>query len=169
MIITGIGSRETPQNILAEMQKIGVHCKRNKVFVRSGHADGADYAFECGAQEYCIVYIPWRTFNSQLTMFGKPVVVHYTDKIRETVYKHHPRPDTLSFAVQKIMGRNAAQVLSEFLNVPSDYVVCWTKDGRDSGGTGQAIRIATANKIPVINMYHEKYNTAQKVIDSLKG
>lgn len=44
------------------------------------------------------------------------------------------------------------------LNEPAAFVLCWTPDGaerettRDTGGTGQAIRIAVASGVPVVNM-----------------
>jgi len=41
MIVTGIGSRETPDNILQEMEKIGKQLADNGYYVRSGHAHGS--------------------------------------------------------------------------------------------------------------------------------
>lgn len=166
-IITGIGSRETPQHILAEMTKIGVWCKKNKVILRSGHADGADYAFEQGAQESCIAFVPWKTFNAKLKSKAKLIVPAFTAQMTATVHKYHPAPEKLSEAVVKIMARNAAQVLGEHLNEHTQCVVCYTNDGRASGGTGQAIRIADAYKIPVYNMYNESFSTAEKIIEIL--
>ena len=58
----------------------------------------------------------------------------------------------LSEAAMKLMSRNAYQVLGESLRNPVDFVICWTKDGKASGGTGQAIRIAQDNGIPVYNL-----------------
>lgn len=65
-IIAGIGSRETPSTILDAMTFIGLWCRENNIWVRSGHAQGADWAFECGAQENCIAYLPWKGFNTEL-------------------------------------------------------------------------------------------------------
>ena len=48
-VIAGVGSRQTPQHVLGEMVSIGAWARNNKVYVRSGHADGADWAFELGA------------------------------------------------------------------------------------------------------------------------
>jgi hypothetical protein len=42
-------------------------------------------------------------------------------------------------------------VLGHDLRSPSRFVVCWTADGRATGGTGQAIRIAEAYAVPVFN------------------
>jgi hypothetical protein len=53
------------------------------------------------------------------------------------------------------MHRNGFQVLGKNLNCPSSYLVCYTADGKISGGTGQAMRIATELKIPIYNLYHD--------------
>jgi hypothetical protein len=34
-------------------------------------------------------------------------------------------------------------------------VVCWTKDGKSSGGTGQALRIAEYYSIPIFNLKND--------------
>jgi hypothetical protein len=53
------------------------------------------------------------------------------------------------------MVRNTYQVLGADLNMPADVVVCWTVDGKASGGTGQAMRIAKDYAIPIVNLYHQ--------------
>ena len=46
----------------------------------------------------------------------------------------------------------------EFKNPPSNFVVCYTPDGKASGGTGQAIRIAEYYNIPIYNLFYENIN-----------
>ena len=48
--------------------------------------------------------------------------------------------------------RNGCQVLGLNLDDPVDAVVCWTKDGKGGGGTGQAIRIAKSRNIPIFDI-----------------
>jgi len=38
------------------------------------------------------------------------------------------------------------------LNTPVEFIVCWTKSGKVTGGTGQALRIAKYYDIKVYNM-----------------
>ena len=52
---------------------------------------------------------------------------------------------------------------------PVNAIVCWTKDAKTVGGTGQALRIAEDYGLPVINMAMEEFNTADKVIEILKA
>lgn len=168
MIITGIGSRETPKKILTEMKEIGKWCLSNNITVRSGHADGADWAFEEGAQERCIVYLPWQGFNSQLISRAKSVVVSSATKYDKITDQFHPNPNALSKYARKLMNRNSCQVLGLNLDKPTNYIVCWTKDGNASGGTGQAIRIAQSYRIPILNMYFDELNTFDKIVPKLK-
>ena len=43
------------------------------------------------------------------------------------------------------------QVLGEDCNTPSSFVLCWTPNGKEIGGTSQALRIAKHYNIPIIN------------------
>ena len=54
----------------------------------------------------------------------------------------------------RLMARNCYQVLGKDLETPSEFIICWTKDGQATGGTGQALRIAKKNNIPVFNLYN---------------
>ena len=66
----------------------------------------------------------------------------------------HPNPSALKPMGWQLMCRNAIQILGQDGNTPVDFVLCWTADGKASGGTGQAIRIAQAFDIPVYNLYN---------------
>jgi hypothetical protein len=145
MIVTGIGSRETPPDICQEMFKIGRWCKENEVPLRSGHADGADLAFEQGAEDRCIAYIPWPGFNGP-ARWGAKLVADIHENAVAFTYDFHPAPGRLSPGGLKLMNRNAMQVMGDDLKSPSSVI------GRASGGTGQALRIAAAHNIEVINM-----------------
>lgn len=163
-IIAGIGSRATPSNILDEMILIGDWCRVHDVWVRSGHAEGADWAFEHGAQQQCIAYLPWHGFNAQLRSKAH-LVTSYADSpmLNNLVTKYHPAPDKLSRGAYQLMLRNGCQLYGLDGEYPTNAIVCWTSDGEASGGTGQAIRIAEANKIPVLNMYKPQFNTRELV------
>lgn len=164
-IIAGIGSRQTPPEILAEMKKVGKWCRSNGVLVRSGHADGADWAFEQGAQTMCEAYIPWKGFNRHLTSAAKIITYVPTDEAKKSVFFFHPYPESLTPAVHLIMARNWAQVMGIDDKTPCDVVVCWTRNGKEEGGTSQAMRIAKSKGIPIINM--DEYPLAELVIDQL--
>lgn len=146
---TGVGSRETPPDVLGRMTKIARYLDGKGFTLRSGHAPGADTAFEDGARAWREIWLPWRGFNGSKSPFFPP----HPDAI-ETAKRHHPAWSRCSYRAQLLHGRNAHQVLGADLQTPSEFVICWTKDGGPTGGTGTAIRIATASKIPVFNLFH---------------
>lgn len=166
--IAGIGSRQTPEHILKEMELIGQWCRTNEVSVYSGHAEGADYAFERGAQELTIAFLPWKNFNKDMPKLGHWVDMGDTTALDVWVDQYHPAPQHLSFGGRKLMRRNVCQILSQSLNDPVKAVVCWTASGGLSGGTAFAMRIATSLDIPILNMYFEEYDSSNKVIAKLQ-
>jgi hypothetical protein len=138
------------------MTEIGNYCRENRIFVRSGHAPGADQAFEQGAQEMCIAYIPWDGFERGFASRAKLRIPRNLNKLMEYTKPFHPAWDRLSQGAQKLMSRNVAQILGENMDKPSDIVFCWTPGGKMVGGTAQAIKIAEANKIKVVNLHNDR-------------
>ena len=168
LAIAGIGSRETPDNILSEMVKIGQWCAANKIQVRSGHAPGADQAFERGAAQCCTTYLPWSSFEVHADgLGGRLVVPNNWTELMAHARQFHPTWDRLKDGARKLMARNSAQVLGLDLQSPVQAVVCWTNGGRPTGGTGQALRIAAVNNIQIFNMYFEQYSTTELVVENL--
>ncbi len=154
----GIGSRITPHPVLRRMTVEAERLAVGGWGLRTGGADGADLAFFNGAingPSGWEVYLPWTRFNGwdPSGCFNQPTQAAYA------IAAHfHPLWGRLSPAVQAIHARNVHQVLGADLNAPSRFVLCWTPDGTEhhtserTGGTGQAIRVAVAYKVPVINM-----------------
>lgn len=142
----GVGSRRTPPEVCAVMTAIAAKFARLGWVLRSGAAEGADAAFEAGANGRAEVF----TAASPLPPGAFATVDHY-----------HPAPGRLNPYARRLQARNALQVFGADLRSPVSCVVCWTPDGADgttrmtsrrSGGTGQAIRLAAAYGIPVHNL-----------------
>lgn len=170
MIITGIGSRNTPSEFLEVFEALGQEALNRGWYVRSGHAPGADYAFELGAKENCIVYLPWKSFNSEKPILaGTTVCMELQNEVVEMVYRHEPYAMALDIAVKRIKSRNVYQVLGTNLQKPSDVVVCWTLGGVIKGGTGLAIKLANEANIPVINVGGLDYIPTVEEIMNLIG
>ena len=154
----GIGSRSTPPDILYAMEQIGAGLGRMGWVLRSGAADGADSAFERGcrsAEGQAEIFLPWPNFNghtSQLNVISPAAM--------ELACKFHPLGQRLRYKppVLKLMARNAYQLLGYTLDAPAELVICWTPDGSHdgrgpgSGGTGQALRMASCYHVPVLNL-----------------
>lgn len=159
MIYTGIGSRETPTELKNDIKTIVEHLNKKGYTLRSGGAPGADSFFEEHAEKKEI-YLPWRGFNGNTSLLFNP-----TPEAFEMAQKYHPNWGRLSYGAKKLMARNCHQVLGLDLKSPTDFIVCWTKDGKATGGTGQALRMAEDLKIPVYNLY----NTERKTHPSVRG
>ena len=95
-------------------------------------------------------------FNREKVVLGNASTQPLTDEVLKIVYKHEPHAKDLSDGVKLIKSRNVYQVLGVDLKSPSDVVICWTEEGEVIGGTGLAIKIAQANKIPVVNVGNHK-------------
>ena len=92
------------------------------------------------------IYLPWKGFEgSDSNLIVRDI------KAFEIGEKFHPYWHNLSQGAKKLQARNSHQVLGLDLNTPTKFVICWTKNGKGSGGTGQAIRIAKAYDIPVFD------------------
>jgi len=149
MIYTGIGSQETPKDILEKMTSIGRFMASWGHTLRSGGAKGADSAFEKGCvnkEGKMQIFLPWQGFrHNQSDLFGS------TKEARMLTKDFHPNWMVLGHAGREFMARNAYQILGLDLKTPTDFVVCWTPNGKITGGTGQALRMADHYRIPVFN------------------
>lgn len=151
----GIGSRETPSEVLAEMTSIAKRLEAKGYVLRSGGADGADTAFEAGSTNKRI-YLPWSGFNGRKGIVCGNVPTHAL-----IARKFHPKWSALTRGAQLLHTRNVSQVLGFYPETThSEFIVCWTPGGKGSGGTGQAIRIARAYSIPVYDLADEKQKQA---------
>jgi len=145
----GIGSRETPNEILYMFENIGRYLGKNNFVLRSGHATGADQAFERGCDVVKgekEIYLPWKGFEG-----SKSDLIVSDFKAFKIAEKFHTHWHNLKQGGKKLQARNSHQVLGKDLNTPSKFIICWTKNGKDVGGTSQAIRIARYYEIPIFN------------------
>jgi hypothetical protein len=146
----GIGSRETPKDMLLKFEHAAMIFAKKGFVLRSGGAKGADSAFEIGCDSVRgqkEIFLPWKGFeNSSSTLYNT------SGEALKIAEEFHPYWSKLSDGARKLQARNCYQVLGYDLKTPSSFIICWTKNGSGSGGTGQAIRIAKAHNIPVFDM-----------------
>jgi len=141
----GIGSRNTPENVCKQMTEYAEVLTNCGIILRSGGAKGADFAFEQGALNRAEIILP----RADMPLWTEVFTMHF-----------HPNPAALKPLGWQLMCRNAIQILGVNGNNPVDFVLCWTPDGKASGGTGQAIRIAQAFDIPIYNLYNASDTSA---------
>lgn len=159
----GIGSRETPNSILVAFEQLGRELIPLGGILRSGRADGADAAFERG----CIagngpseIFIPWAGFPKNSNLVNRPAYIfdrlEYAQQQQAlaSIDVYHPAPDRLSPGSRKLMARNYCQIHGPSVSSPlTNLVICYTRDGQPSGGTGQALRMAADAGIAIINAH----------------
>lgn len=148
----GVGSRETPINVLNTMSFIAFINEKHGYILRSGGAEGADAAFAKGCSlENQEIYVPWKNFNKVPNGI-------YEGNVKEgeiVASEIHEAWHRCSHGAKKLHTRNTFQVLgpNPISNpIPVDFVVCYTKGGLDIGGTRTAIMLAKRNNIPVFNL-----------------
>ena len=149
----GIGSRQTPIDIQTIMTNLAIALANENWILRSDGAEGADSAFELGAR-LKEIYLPWNGFCGKYADNNSYFVIDCTEDALDFVYNYHPRGEFLQKGALKLMTRNTYQVLGPYLDDPVDVLFCWTSDGKASGGTGQAMRIAKDYNIPIVNLYY---------------
>lgn len=159
----GIGSRATPPHILRVMRDLAYALAENHL-LRSGGAPGADSAFQAALGPEALadraeIYLPGPSFKGNFSSQPGRIDASTLPAWRaahQTVDRYHGAPHLLSSGVRNLMARNAMQVLGPDLQSPSKFVVAWTPgaliDGREAGGTGQALRIARDYGIPIRNL-----------------
>lgn len=160
-IYAGIGSRETPPDMLAKMSHIAFQAAQAGWTLRSGGADGADSSFESGCARAIgarQIFLPWPQFSKRYSEFVQPSTEAY-----ELAADIHVRWKHLSPGAKSLIARNMHQIVGRFDAFPqhrSKCVVCWTQDGCEkseeysakTGGTGSAIFLADTLGIPVFNL-----------------
>ena len=167
MTYAGIGSRnidnvvdaDTKRPIKEVMKEVAAELEQLGYTLNSGHADGSDTAFEEGVSE-----------KSNKQIFTRSSATSRMYKIAREI---HPNWNALGAYSKGLHARNTAQVFGRKLDTPVDFVLCYTPDGAETdartgatdhltgynrpgipntGGTGQAISMASMKGIPVINM-----------------
>lgn len=166
IIYAGVGSRETPTDVCRNMSIIGQKLGVMGRTLRSGHAPGADINFELGclrANGPMEIYLPWDGFEGARINNSSYRGINWSikDQIDALVREFHPAPDRLSQGMWKMMMRNCHQVLGPSLMTPVNYLLFWAPDYKKdsmgnlsdcSGGTGFAVRLAYAFKIPCYHL-----------------
>jgi len=169
----GVGSRETPENVLGLMFDLGYNLSLAGWTLRTGVAPGADQAFIRGAcaddAGNVVGYLPWPMFEAD---FVRSHNIDTQNNPEAWTYpaaaQFHPSWDRLTQGAQKLHARNVHQIRGWQETSPlSSFVICWTKDGEATGGTGQAIRIAQHYKVPVFNL--QRHADKQRVLTFLEA
>lgn len=181
---SGIGSRDTPAEVVGVMEDAAYRLARIGFTLRSGKAAGADAAFQRGVQKYVTdtrlnftqhfaeIYIPWRGFK------GGEGLIDDWDMALDAIDKQFPENaemrwdwvkevhggwERLSQGARKLHERNIHQLFGHnlgnaYLN-QSKFVLYYaleTKKGDPKGGTATGVNLAKKQGIRTLNLLHGK-------------
>lgn len=154
----GIGSRETPVDVLATMTHLAGKLQDAGYILRSGGAKGADLAFESGVTnvEGREIYLTENEYKKQqATRIHNDELENCfagsTIGCKVIARLLHPNGKNLDPYSLDLHARNTYQILGLNLDTPVEFVICYTAKGLGGGGTGQAIRLAKMLNIPIID------------------
>jgi hypothetical protein len=181
---TGIGSRQTPKDILKLMEDVAFKLASKGYILRSGSAGGADTAFENGAKAYAEnvdervtlaqLYIPWDSFVTYDEYYKDWYKALDRMTKKEEAYQlaseTHSAWDKCSKGAKALHARNTFQILGPNLNNPSSFLICWAqvdKYGQLKGGTRTAWELAKKHNVPCFNLYNE--DDKQRLIKFVEG
>lgn len=171
----GVGSRESPPEVLGLMTRIAHALALRGFTLRSGAAPGADTAFEQGHRaavgaERLEIYLPWAAFERDVRAArmwtGGVALQKATMQAEAIAARTHPAWARLGNDARLLQSRNVHQVLGRDLDDPVRFVLCWTPDGATerttsaTGGTGQAIRLASARGVAAWNLQRTDHRMA---------
>jgi hypothetical protein len=184
----GIGSRRISASETATISSLASSLK-DRFTLYSGHAEGADQAFESGAGEESVVWLPFESFCTEVPIYGKSYVMGNSPAGIQSAMRFHPRGKMLHLGARAMMSRNHHQIFGLPPGHPKvSFVVCCAIQGCDDetrdfllsrfgevdgrkmvessvhGGTGQAVRAASYFDIPVVNIRTEGWREKLQAI-----
>jgi len=171
---TGVGSRETPPDILLMMELIGKVLTDLGYILRSGGAEGADTAFYAGCKKSAmfevnkpIIYISWNGMDAYgKNWYHDPSIGYYNAKryptwniANEMAFNLRGSFERLGWKGIAHHTRNVFQVIGDDLHSPSNFLICWARPKNKRkpfvhGGTATAVKLAYLRDIEIYNLYH---------------
>lgn len=186
----GIGSRKAPPHVLEEFRRLGRLLAARGWILSTGACSGPDQAFATGAvagRGSVRLFLPWAgyeakwiksilegiyTFENEVSDRAYVIAAWDCTKLprrrvksaRESVETFHPASGPLKTGARLLHARNWHICFPNpepFETKSVSFILCWTPGGRVTGGTGQALRIAAAHGIEVINFGSPKSHKQQ--------
>jgi hypothetical protein len=154
--IACFGARVTPEPILDLMERLAEVLTQRGWKLRSGHAVGADMAWEKGGVKgnpyNFTACLPFWHYNKEIPPPPKAYAFQSLgEKLRKEYIaeakKHHPAYDHLPPGARLMMNRNAMIADGTFLGL------CWLDRSKPGGGgSGHTARILHGRGVPVLDL-----------------
>jgi hypothetical protein len=155
----GIGSRRTPPRFCAVATAIAELLHSAGYGLRSGHAPGADRAFETGACERDEIFVVRRMSPRHIVppedeRYALATLVAAT---------FHSAWGTRDEGARRRLIRDVYQIFGPALDDPVEFVLYWAKEDRHgtvAGGTAMGVALARATGIPAFNLGLDRHHSA---------
>ncbi|MNU58017.1 hypothetical protein D3C71_471450 [compost metagenome] len=168
----GVGSRETPDEILALMRQVSQALYAAGYGLSSGDAEGADTAFYEGAlasrqfqTNGARIYLAWDGVRGRAAdpknFFYDATKFPTWETARSMASEVHPAWEKCGRGGIAMHTRNVFQILGHMLNDPVKAIIYWAKPvGKTEtvkGGTNMALQMSIRAGIPKrINLYTDE-------------
>lgn len=153
-----IGSREVSEKMYDRLVTMARILVRHGHEVATGGAKGADEAAMVGAASVDVsklhVYLPWASYNEEMIPAGANTYLYEPDTCpnwAKSVDIYHPNPAELTRGPRALHARNFG-ILMYPKQVDAVIAVPGSLDPDRWGGTGQGMRIAIGEGVPLFNM-----------------
>lgn len=171
-----IGTREMSEKMYDRFVKVARFLVKRGHHIHTGGATGADEAAMVGAASVDVsklhVFLPWADYNSDLIPEGANTYL-YDEKTCPnwfaSVDRYHPKPASLTRGPRALHARNYGIVM---FPEPVDAVIAvpGSLNPEKWGGTGQGMRIAIGENVPLYNvLIKDEWLKFKAILDAMKG
>lgn len=147
--------RGTPDAILVLAGRIARALAMLGWCQRNGIQEGFDQELYNYAGEDVSLYLPWPGFRRGESDYHAAHIVRQeaSPEALAIASQCHPNWNGCHRAARMLLGRDTHIVLGHACRVPAAFLLCYTSNGRDAGGTGQTIRVAERYGVRVDNLF----------------
>ena len=159
----GARSAASESDVMSLFYKLTLLLLDHGVSIRSGSADGIDWACETAANHsdnirYFTSYIPWRKFGppSHVLRINASILPNRDKAVEILLSSTKMYWSGIKDSVKQLFTRNVYQVKGTGLSSDSDLCIYWSPidaNGHISKGTSIAIRLCDKIGIPSFNLY----------------
>lgn len=149
-VYTGICNQRPPSSACQLLDRVAAFLAREKFTLRSGASGKGELVLEKAAVfagGKTEIYLPWPGYNHHASrLFKIPREAFGVAASFEPRWMYFGKP------ARRVAARGCVQLLGKELDRPSRFLICWTEYGSGSGNCELALRIASANDIPALDL-----------------
>jgi hypothetical protein len=147
--------RGTPDAILVLAGRIARALAMLGWCQRNGIAEGFDQECYNHAGDDVSLYLPWPGFRRGESDYHAAHVVRQEASAvaLDLAARCHSNWAACHRSARMLLGRNSHVIAGHRCDDPAAFLLCYTSNGRDAGGTGQTIRVAQRYGVRVDNLF----------------